>query len=184
MQTNYDVQTLYDSTAINAMTRMTYDLYHPEIAGRIYMIAAALLLAGSMGSSSSDNPLYIILLALGCWVLIGANYGAKSTAKQIIASMKDNFPTMKFSFRQDNIVVTTPQETGIVHYDILTRLAENNQYLFLFSSERAAYVLDKQGFTTGSAEAFKTWLQGKTGLTFERSGGLRTQLRAAFRRKV
>jgi len=182
MRTNYDIQTLYDGASINAMTKMTYDLFHPEISGRIYLIAIAMMIAGGMGASYSDSAFFIVLLALGCFVITAAEYGARTTAKQIIASMKENYPLMKFSFRSDNIVVTTPKETGVVHYDILTRLAENRQYLFLFSSERAAYVLNKADFTGFSVNEFKTFLTEQTGLTFEPPTSFRKKIMLALRK--
>ena len=39
MRTNYDIQTTYDSAAITAMTRMTYDLFHPQVSGRLLVMA-------------------------------------------------------------------------------------------------------------------------------------------------
>ena len=183
MRTNYDIQTTYDSAAITAMTRMTYDLFHPQVSGRLLVIACAMLLAGGIGASSTENPIFIILIALGCFVLTSAEYGAKGTAKQIIAAQKGNFPLMKFSFRQDNIVVTTPDVTGVVHYDILIRLAENRQYLFLFSSERAAYVLNKEDIPQAELNDFKAFLSEKTGIAkYERGSSIREKLKAGIKK--
>ena len=183
MRTNYDIQTTYDSAAITAMTRMTYDLFHPQVAGRLLAISFAMLLAGGFGASTNDNPIFIVLIALGCFVLTSAEYGAKGSAKQIIAAQKGNFPVMKFSFRQDNIVVTTPDVTGVVHYDIIIRLAENRQYLFLFSSERAAYVLNKADIPQGELDNFKAFISEKTGITkYERGASIRDKLKAGIKK--
>ena len=184
MRTHYENQTTYSQEFIQAMTKMTYDLFHPEVSGRIYLISIAMMFAGGMGSSYSDNAFFMVLLALGCFVIMSAEYGAKATAKQIVASLKGSFPLMKFSFRQDNIVVTTPDASGAVHYDIIVRLAENHQYLFLFSSERAAYVLDKTGFTEGSVEEFKAFIQEKTGgLPVERNASILAKMRAGIKKR-
>jgi len=182
MRTNYDIETLYDSASIKAMTKMTYDLFHPQVSGRIYLISFVLMLSGCIGTSYSESALFIVLIALGCFVFSGADYGPKTTAKQIISAMNENYPRMKFSFRSDNIVVTTPQETGVVHYDILIRLAENRQYLFLFSSERAAYVLSKTDFVGFSVDEFKSYLTEKTGLAFEQAPSLRKKIQASMRK--
>ena len=52
MRTNYDIQTTYDSAAITAMTRMTYDLFHPQVSGRLLVISFAMLLAGGVGAGA------------------------------------------------------------------------------------------------------------------------------------
>lgn len=183
MRTNYDIETTYDSAAINAMTRMTYDLYHPEVSGRIYLIAIAMMLAGGMGTSYSDNAFFMVLLALGCFVISGAEYGARTTAKQIVSSLKGDFPRMKFGFRQDNMVVTTPKETGVVQYDIITRLAENRQYLFMFTTQRSAYVIKKTDIPEAELNGFKAFIQARTGsLPFERAPGIGAKLKAGIKK--
>lgn len=183
MRTNYDIETLYDSGSIKAMTKMTYDLFHPQISGRIYLISIALMAGGVIGSSFSESALFIALIALGCFIFTGADYGPKNAAKQILSAMNENYPLMKFSFRSDHIVVITPQETGIVHYDILVRLAEGRQHLFLFSSERAAYSFKKEDFKDFGIEEFKSFVTEKTGLSFERAPSFQKKIQAAVRNK-
>jgi len=181
MRAYYDIETLYDSASIKAMTKMTYDLFHPQISGRIYLISIALMAGGVIGSSYSESPLFIAIIALGCFIFTAADYGPKTAAKQILSNMNENYPLMKFSFRSDNIVVTTPNETGVVHYDILVRLAESRQHLFLFSSERAAYSFSKADFKDFSVEEFKSFIQEKTGLSFERAPSFQKKIQAAIR---
>lgn len=182
MRTNYDIETLYDSASIKAMTKMTYDIFHPQIAGRMYLISLVLMVSGCIGTTYSDSAFFVVIIALGCFAFTGADSGPKATARQIISSMNENYPRMKFSFRSDNIVVTTPTESGIVHYDIFIRLAENRQYLFLFSSERAAYALNKTDLAAFSVDEFKTFLNEKTGLTFEQAPSFRKKILLAMKK--
>ena len=65
MRTHYENQTTYSQESIQAMTKMTYDLFHPEVSGRIYLISISMMFAGGMGSSYSDNAFFMVLLALG-----------------------------------------------------------------------------------------------------------------------
>lgn len=180
MREYYDIETLYDSASIKAMTKMTYDIFHPEIAGRIYLISIALMAGGVVGSYFVDSSIFIVLIALGCFIFTSADYGPKTASKQILSGMGENYPTMKFSFRSDNIVVTTPNETGVVHYDIMVRLAEGRQHLFLFSSERAAYSLSKADFKDCSVEEFKRFIEEKTGLSFERAPGFQKKIQTVL----
>ena len=182
MHTSFEIQTTYTQNAIRAMTRMAYDLFQPQLSGRIYLVAFILLIIGGLGYSS-DNPGFIAMLAVGCFSLTSAEYAPKAAAKRMISFFNGNYPVLKFDFRPDNIFVVTPQDSGSVRYDILVRLAESKDYLFLFNSQESAYILDKNGFTRGTNDEFKTFIQSKTGLTFERGATLKQKLIAAIRKK-
>jgi hypothetical protein len=104
-------------------------------------------------------------------------------AKRIINSMNKNFPTMKFSFQPNNILVTTPDKSGEVQYDILHRLAEDKRYFYLFSNARSAYVVDKAGFRHGSADDFRAFIQEKLDLSFEKAPSIPQKLLAAMKRQ-
>ena len=183
MHTNFDAETLYSPNAINAMTKMTYGLYQPQASGRIYLISIVLMLCGAIGMTNTSNALFVVLLLIGCWLYVSVDRVPKNMAKRIIASMNKSFPTMKFSFRQDNILVTTPKESGEVQYSILHRLAEDKRYFYLFSNARSAYVVDKLGFTHGTADEFRTFIQEKLGITIERAPSIPKKLLAAMKRQ-
>ena len=42
---------------------------------------------------------------------------------------------------------------------------EDNRVFLLFFSDQVAYILHKDGFTSGDADSFRTFLTERTGLT-------------------
>ena len=182
MHTNFTVETTYTQESIRAMTKMAYDLFQPQLSGRIYLVAFLLLMGGALGYSSG-NPGFVTMLAIGCFALTSAEYASKAAAKRMIAFFNGNFPTLKFTFRENSMFVVTPQDSGTVQYDILIRLAETREHFFLFNSQQSAYIIGKNDFTQGNDDEFKVFLQEKTGLTFERGATLKQKIFAAFRRK-
>ena len=179
MQTTFENQTTYSEGAIRTMTKMAYDLFQPQVSGRIYLVAFGLLVIGALGYSSG-NPGFVSMLAVGCFALTSAEYASKAAAKRMISFFKGNFPVLKFTFRADNIFVVTPQDTGTVGYDILIRLAESREHFFLFNSQQSAYIVDKNGFVKGDEDEFRSFLQDKTGLVFESGVTLKQKIFASF----
>ena len=112
------------------------------------------------------KPIFAVTLVLGGYMLLMAEGAARAVAERMIAYYNGKFPALEFDFRENDIFVVAPKESGSMEYDIFIRLAENKEYFFLFNGDKSAYSIKKTDITAGEVSEFKTFLEGKTGLTF------------------
>jgi len=166
MQKNFKIQTTYTQESIRAVAKMTYDLFLPHVSGRMYLLAFILIIVGVAGIAML-KPIFAVTLVLGCYMLMRAEGAARAVAERMLAYYNDKFPTLKFDFREKDVFVVAPKESGSMQYDIFVRLAENKEYFFLFNGDQSAYSIKKTDFVAGEESEFKSFLEDKTGLTFE-----------------
>ena len=79
-------------------------------------------------------------------------------------------PEYQSDFLQDSFTVThnSSGQTGMkdVGYDRVWRLGETREFLVVMLNKHHGCALSKAGFTMGTAEEFKAFLRGRTGLEF------------------
>lgn len=178
MHKNFEIQTTYTPESIRAVAKMTYDLYLPHVSGRMYLLAFILIAVGVVGIAFM-KPIFAITLVLGGYMFLCAEGAARAVAERMLAYYNGKFPTLKFNFRENDIFVVAPKESGSMQYDIFVRLAENKDYFFLFNGDQSAYTIPKTAFTGGEDSEFKTFLENKTDLTFERGATIPKKIIAA-----
>ena len=86
-------------------------------------------------------------------------------------SLRRLFPGTAHSvtvFGEEEYVVTTDTIETKYRYEDIVSLCERGDYYFFFLGSRYGEIFDKRGFTQGDAEAFRVWLEQKTGLTFRK----------------
>lgn len=178
MQKTFKIQTTYTQESIRAVAKMTYDLFLPHVSGRMYLLAVILIAVGVAGIAMM-KPIFAVTVVLGGYMCIRAEGAARAVAERMLAYYDGKLPTLKFDFREDDIFVVTPQESGSMQYDLFVRLAENKEYFFLFNGDKSAYSIKKTDFAAGEEGEFKTFLEDKTGLTFERGTTILKKILAA-----
>ena len=178
MQKNFKIQTTYTEESIRAVAKMTYDLFLPHVSGRIYLLALILIIVGVAGIVMM-RPIFAVTLVLGGYMLLRAEGAARAVAERMLAYYNDKFPTLKFDFRENDVFVVAPNESGSMQYDIFVRLAESKEYFFLFNGDQSAYSIKKTDLAAGEESEFKTFLEEKTGLAFERGTSLLQKILAA-----
>ena len=178
MQKKIKIQTTYTEESIRAVAKMTYDLFLPRVSGRMYLLGFILIIVGVAGIVMM-KPIFAVTLVLGGYMLLMAEGAARAVAERMIAYYNGKFPTLKFDFRENDIFVVAPKESGSMEYDIFIRLAENKDYFFLFNDDQSAYSIKKTDFAAGEESEFKTFLEGKTGLAFEHGTPILKKILAA-----
>ena len=178
MQKNFKIQTTYTQESIRAVAKMTYDLFLPHVSGRMYLLAFILIIVGVAGIAML-KPIFAVTLVLGCYMLMRAEGAARAVADRMLAYYNNKFPTLKFDFREKDVFVVAPKESGSMQYDIFVRLAENKEYFFLFNGDQSAYSIKKTDFAAGEESEFKSFLEDKTGLTFEHGTTMLQKILAA-----
>lgn len=178
MQKNYKIQTTYTQESIRAVAKMTCDVFLPHVSGRMYLLSFILIIIGVAGLVMR-RPIFAVILIFGCYMLLKAEDTSRAFAKQMLAQYNGKFPALKFDFRENDVFVATPKESGAVQYDMFVRLAENEEYFFLFNSDRSAYTIKKTDLTGDREREFKNFLEDKTGLTFEQGATFVKKILAA-----
>ena len=117
MQKNFKIQTTYTEESIRAVAKMTYDLFLPHVSGRIYLLALILIIVGVAGIVMM-RPIFAVTLVLGGYMLLRAEGAARAVAERMLAYYNDKFPTLKFDFRENDVFVVAPNESGSMQYDI------------------------------------------------------------------
>ena len=70
-------------------------------------------------------------------------------------------------FAGDAYTVTTDALETRYQYENITALCESERYFFLFLGKKHGQIFDKQGFRQGDPDAFRVWLEQRTGKTFQ-----------------
>ena len=136
--------------------------------GVIWTIFAfgALLLAYMLAQGifdASDIPMVaseiVILLAL----LLEDRLNAWIALRQMIPGTAHS----KTEFAEDAYTVTTTHTQTRWEYENITALCETERYFICFIGKRHGQLFDKEGFQWGSPDAFRSFLEQKTGKTFQ-----------------
>ena len=178
MPKTFKIQTTYTEESVRAVAKMTYDLFLPHVSGRMYLLAFILIAVGVAGIAMM-KPIFAVTLVLGGYMCLRAEGAARAVAERMLAYYNGKLPTLKFDFREKDVFVVAPKESGSMQYEIFVRLAENKDYFFLFNDDQSAYSIKKTDFAAGEEGEFKTFLEGKTGLAFEQGTPILKKILAA-----
>ena len=72
-------------------------------------------------------------------------------------------------FSGDAYTVTTDALKTRYQYENITTLCESERYFFLLLGNKHGQIFDKQGFQQGDPDAFRVWLEQRTGKTFTKA---------------
>ena len=178
MQKNFQIQTTYSQESLRAVAKMTYDLYLPHVSGRMYLLAMILIVIGVVGIVMM-RPIFAVTVVVGGYMFLRAEGAPRTVAERMAAYYDGKFPTLKFDFRENEIFVVAPKESGSMQYEGFVRLAEDKKYLFLFNADQSAYSIPRANFAAGEENEFKAFLADKTGLTFEHGATIVKKILAA-----
>lgn len=71
-------------------------------------------------------------------------------------------------FTDEAYTVTTDTTVTEYRYENITRLCETERYFLFFLGKKHGQCFDKRGFQQGDPDAFRVWLEHKTGMTFQK----------------
>ena len=108
-----------------------------------------------------------LLLLLGCWLLASRDFPASVRADRALSERKAALPIMKYVFDADKVHLQGEGSMDIP-YGKFTRLAEDNEYFYLFVSRDSVCMLERASLQPKQEEAFETFIGEKTGLAWRR----------------
>lgn len=104
----------------------------------------------------------VVFIALG-FLLIFWPAGS-GLAKRNWKKYPDKGKEQIFCFAKDRFYQRTDSGNFDAEYSVLKDIMEDKRVFLLFFNDQVAYVLHKDGFTSGDAESFRTFLTERTGL--------------------
>lgn len=183
LMTYYKVEMKHNEESFEALAHMQYDLFCGKNRTARTFLSLVLVIAGAMNFSSWWG---ILIVAYGCYLSTSTYSSANHTAHKLSAQIKETgmpFPSSRYVFRdKDMEIVPLPEQPGDesrLAYADVCRLGEDLKYYYIFRDQFGGYMVPKEALGDREAD-FRTFLEGKTGLTFR----IRTAPIIRFLRRV
>lgn len=72
----------------------------------------------------------------------------------------------EYMFSEDSFSYAIGANQGSMEYKLLYKVYESNDFFYLFVNRMEAYIVGKDGFTSGSPEQFRNFMMSKMGKKF------------------
>ena len=167
------------STQINLNNYVQYILFSQKKSLKFFKIFGSLLLVFAGFSfvmsivefDTFDNFIFdIIITALiiffGLLLIYLKSFVFKSTSKQFNSNkFLSSQPVMTFQFNENNYKVLTTSSLGIedctYSYEMISRIVETKNYLFIYIANNTAYIINKQQDDMQNVENIINFLKQK-----------------------
>lgn len=184
---------------ITRYSRVQFNIFKSRTKLAVICFAAGLVVIG-LALLNSYKALAVILVFLGCIVFANQDAGADYTANLVIDMFQGKFPRLKYAFFSSGFLIADNEKE--IPYRSLIRLVEDDEYLYLFQSDKLGYMIKSstvigdrglQGLKDLLAEKTKLkWTRQNRFLTFslssqlglDRSGGIGVSLSGGKRMSV
>lgn len=163
----YSAKIKHSEETIMEMARAQYTHFKPGYYNWMTVIALAML-AASIFVPEMSQVLRGMLVACGCFIIMGLRMPPRQLAKQVIASLGGKFPEMYYFFYDKNIKLTGA-DNAEQSYGGIVKLAEDRNYIYMFLENHTAYMIDKKSVKP-ELDGFRKMLSLKTGCDWSRPG--------------
>lgn len=160
----------HSEETVQQLAKMQYNVFSSRTKYLLYLLCGLSVLAGLNIVGELPQVLRYILLAVGLITFMNIGISASIKADktmQAIQRQGGKFPRTSMIFRDKDIFIreatgSTPAQT--LEYKQIIRLAEDKEYLYLFITREAAYMvpIDK----LKNPQKFKKLVESRTGLQF------------------
>ena len=167
---NYTAKIKHSEDTIKAMAKAQYDCFR----SKSYYFAFAfsiVLLALSVFVTAIPQSVKTIMIAIGCFTVVGLGSPPRQLAKQVIRNLNGKFPVMEYRFGEKSVQLTGA-DTGVLEYKEILQLAQDNKYLYIFIQNRSAYMLERSS-AKPDEEGLKKLVEEKTGLSWTHPGTIK-----------
>lgn len=163
---NYTAEIQHSETTFRRLSKVQHNEYGKPLKLTMSAMGLVALLIG-LSSGFSSTPA-IIMLFVGCWIFTSLNLPAQRNAEKLIELAAGDFPRTRYQFLSNEIRLTSEDSSGDITttldyrkiYDIL----EDKEYLYLFLSRSAGYMIPKASVRPADLSSFIAFLEEKIGL--------------------
>lgn len=167
-QTTYDKPTL---TALNRLTCQTIQKTKTQATRGICLILgiAGIAVGILLGRKPDFSPTVASLVMLYGLILFAASlFWSRFQTWTSGRMMSEGMKHCTFTFQEDALVADNEAASSRYAYHHFTALAEDDQWFVLYLDPKHGIILNKNGFTAGTAKQAHELLEKSTGLTFQR----------------
>ena len=133
------------------------------IAGAVIMLLTPL--AAWLDTKCDSSLIFSAFMFVGVFLLIFGfffdNLIAESSYKNLDERRKKE--QLKYAFYDDRIEISSDTESSVVKYEAVGSLVETPKAFALYIDKATAFMLPKDGFTSGKAEDFSSFIDKRTG---------------------
>jgi len=182
---HYSVLMEHNEESLQDLAHMQYDLFcQSNRIGRSVLSFGALI-AGVINYTKWWG---ILLIFYGSYIGSSKYAAANHTARKLVKQLKAAempFPASNYVFRDHEMeIITLPERKtfGTLKYAQVSRMGENADHFFLFRDQYGGYMIPKEELGD-NVDAFRTFVEKKTGQTFRARKAPMVRLMERFRRK-
>ena len=180
--TVYTAEIEHSEDTVRKMARAQYDAFRPKSFYVILLLSLGLL-ATALFAPGLSQPVKLLCIVLGSFLIVGLNSPPRQLADQIIRSLNGCFPKIGYRFGEESVALSGTDTTDRLDYDEIIRLVEQRDYLYLFIRNRSAYMIDRSSIKPDEAGLMEL-LKKKTGLAWTRNTSvLNTSLKSLREQK-
>jgi hypothetical protein len=159
----------HDDKTFETLAHMQYDLFckSNRVARTILSIAAILF-----GIANYESWWGILVIGYGCYLTTSTYSSANHTAHKLSKGIRTSgmqFPSSRYEFTDEGIrIISLPEQEELgdpLGYSTFEKLGEDWGYFYLFPNPHGGYMIPKTEIE--DAEAFRKFIQHKTGKTFQ-----------------
>lgn len=156
----------YDEETMRQMVKVRMRTFRSIASYGLLLIGAVLIGVGVL-SSYSTVATRTMMVAIGCFMVVGVNSPETYMAKKIVQSMNGNFPKLSYDFGFDAIKIRGADTMNRLEYEDILRLVEEENYLYIFLKNKSAFMIDCKTVKP-KVNSLKELLTEKTGLGWTR----------------
>lgn len=169
---DFRIEVQHTPDTILALSKVLYSTQNVKKRVVLVISAVICLLLGSRLIGNIAEPFNYLFSLYGCFSLVFMNFPAKYRGETIINNLQKNnkpFPCSVFQFEKDYFMVGTKNydsKNEKHFYKECHRLLIYKDALYYFLNRQSAFILPMECLPDGQTEAFKAYLEEKTGLEF------------------
>ncbi len=171
----FEIEQTYDLAALTALCRVARKTVRKwtrilhTVIWVIFALGTALVLyeLAYQAFEPDDWPLPVMLALLLALLLFEDKLNGWIALRNLVPGTAHSTTV----FADDAYTVTTDVTVTRWGYENITSLCETERYYFFFLGKKHGQCFDKQGFRVGGSEAFRAFIEQKTGKSFERTNG-------------
>lgn len=112
-----------------------------------------------------------VIMLLGAWFMASGDFPSQVRADKALEQRKAALPKMSYEFLEAKLILSGEGSMEIP-YKRLTRLVEDDGYLYLFLARDSVCMVDRASLEPKGAEDFMKFMEKKTGLKWRRERSL------------
>ncbi len=154
----YQASITFDDDTIRRMFRAEYFTYERmQLLTRI-AIGAVLILLGVL----TNLPLgaKAIAMMIGVWLVVSLDFPSKVRAETVLQARGGQKSQVSYLFDMKKIAIENGPEYA---YSQVDRVVEDKEYFFVFMDRQTAVMIPKDKLKPANADAFRSFLEEKTG---------------------